>query len=128
MLKTATYLGFAQYIAKNPKKELNDDNVLVKEYLMLLHGSKKPRYIWDFDSKEETIPTPEPMEYEDLKASYDVDGFMNPLICEEYKGAEYYKYKFFPKLMDKFILKDECLNSLKWPDNAKTSERKITRK
>lgn len=128
MLKTSTYLGLAQYIVKNPKKTMNGDNVVVKEYLMLLHGSKKVKYLWDLESSEETIPIPEPMGFEDLKTSYDVDGVMNPLVYGDYQGTDYYKYRFFPKLMDKYILKDECLNNLKWPENLKASDRRVMKK
>ncbi|CAI2374575.1 unnamed protein product [Moneuplotes crassus] len=128
LFKTETYHGLIEYISPNPKKTLNHDHVLMKEYLMLLHSSKKAKFLWDFDAKDESFPNPKPMKYEDLKSSYEEDEIMDPLIFGSYQGTEYYKYRFFPKLMDKYLLKDEALTDLEWPENSKEAVRKKKKK
>lgn len=128
LFKTETYEVFLQYVSKKPMRTLNIDKILVKEYLMLLQNSKKTKYLWDFDSKEEKFSLPKNMEYSEISQSYEDAQVLNPLIAQSYQGAEYYKYKFFPKLMDKYLISEEALSEVEWPENATDTIKKTKKK
>jgi len=125
LLKTDTYAVFCHYLGNYPAKSSNKEGINLKEYLMNLSQAKKPFYLWDSKTEQVLCEYPQALECYELIKNYEEAEVVIPIITENVRGESYYKYRFFPKLMNKLILDEDILNNLKWPENLKKKKNKL---
>jgi hypothetical protein len=114
-LNTATYDSMLKYIGPHPQAEINTDGINVLEFLKErkrkgASGEKRERNIEIVTSRD-----PESVEYSKLSKMYEEADLISPILpCNEDEG-DWYKYKFFPKLMDNLMLDQDEIQRINWP-------------